>query len=106
MSIADNRFGGEIITKKGKIFKFDDMHCLLQFRKENVINLADIKETYLVNFEEPHNFIEASKASLLKSNQLRSPMGGNVAVFSGETKLKKAAAEFQGNETTWALLIK
>jgi copper chaperone NosL len=79
MGIADNRFGGEIITKKGKIFKFDDMHCLLQFRKDHVINLADIKETYLVNFDEPHEFIEAQKASLLKSTQLRSPMGGNIA---------------------------
>jgi copper chaperone NosL len=105
MSIADNRFGGEIITKKGKIFKFDDMHCLLQFRKENVINLEDIKAIYLVNFDEPHNFIEAPMASLLKSNQLRSPMGGNVAVFSSEAKLKKAAAQFQGDETTWSALI-
>lgn len=106
MSIADNRFGGEIITKKGKIFKFDDMHCLLQFRKENVISSADIKQTYLVNFEEPHNFVEASKASLLKSDQLRSPMGGNIAVFESEEKLNTATTQFQGAKTTWAALIK
>lgn len=106
MSIADNRFGAEIITKKGKIYKFDDMHCVLRFRTENVINLSDIKETYLVNFEEPHDFIEASKASLLKSNQLRSPMGGNIAVFSNDENLSAAAAKFQGNKTTWAALLK
>ncbi|MFL5807903.1 MAG: hypothetical protein ACJ749_00200, partial [Flavisolibacter sp.] len=29
MTIMDPKFGGEIITKKGKVFKFDDAHCLV-----------------------------------------------------------------------------
>lgn len=105
MSIADNRFGAEIITKKGKIFKFDDMHCLLEFRKSNAINTADIKETYLVNFNEPHDFIEVHKALLLKSEALHSPMGGNVASFADSDRLKEAAQKIKGEETTWETLI-
>ena len=105
MSIADNRFGAEIITKKGKVFKFDDMHCLLSFRKGNAINNNDIKTTYLINFEEPHNFIEAPKAFLLKSNELHSPMGGNIASFSDENKLTAAAQKFKGEEISWEALV-
>ena len=105
MSIADKRFGAEIITKKGKVFKFDDMHCLLAFIKANTINNNDIKETYLINFDEPHNFIEAPKAFLLKSNELHSPMGGNIANFSDENKLKEAAQKFEGEEVSWGALL-
>ncbi len=106
MSIADNRYGAEIITKKGKVFKFDDMHCVLEFRKSDAINRKDIKETYLVNFNEPHDFIEAHKAFLFKSDELRSPMGGNTASFTDADKLKQATQKFNGNETTWETLIK
>ena len=105
MSIADNRFGAEIVTKKGKVFKFDDMYCLLAFRKANTINNTEIKETYLINFDEPHNFIEAPKALLLKSTELHSPMGGNIANFPDETKLKEVAKKFKGEEVTWIALL-
>ena len=106
MSIADKRFGAEIITKKGKVFKFDDMHCVLGFMKSNTINNNDIKETWLVNFEEPHNFILAQNAFLLKSSELHSPMGGNVASFDNESKLKAAAQKVKGETVTWEALVK
>ena len=37
MGVADNRFGAELITKKGKIYKFDDIHCLIGFIKEKAV---------------------------------------------------------------------
>lgn len=108
MSIADNHFGVEIITKKGKVFKFDDTHCALGFMKANTINNSDIKETWLVNFEEPHNFIDAQKAFLLKSSELHSPMGGNVASFVDENKRKDAMQNIKGDKTiiTWDEFVK
>ena len=105
MTIADNRFGAEILTQKGKAFKFDDMHCLLAFRKANTINNSDIKETYLVNFDEPHNLVDASKAFLFKSAELRSPMGGNVANFADENSLKKLNQTMNGDIITWQALL-
>ncbi len=105
MSIADQRFGAEIITKKGKVYKFDDMHCVLGFMKANTINNNDIKSTWLVNFDEPHNFIEAEKAFLLKSDELHSPMGGNIASFENENKLKETGQKIKGETITWESLI-
>ncbi|MEO6722220.1 MAG: nitrous oxide reductase accessory protein NosL [Ferruginibacter sp.] len=105
MTISDNRFGAEIITKKGKVFKFDDMHCLLAFRKSNTVNNSDIKETYLLNFEEPHELIEAPKAFLLKSGQLHSPMGGNIANFIDSNTLKAVAKKMPGETVTWGALL-
>ena len=105
MGFADEHFGAEIISKEGKVFKFDDVHCLLAFKKANTINNNDAKETFLVNFEELHNFIPMSKIFLLKSAELHSPMGGNVAAFSNENKLKEAMQKFKGEEISWKELI-
>lgn len=106
MSIADQRFGAEIVTKKGKVFKFDDMHCILAFRKAGIINNDDIKETWLINFNEPHNFIVASKAFLLESNKLHSPMGGNIAAFEDKDQLEDQNQKIQGKIVFWKELIK
>ncbi|MEP6617003.1 MAG: nitrous oxide reductase accessory protein NosL [Ginsengibacter sp.] len=102
MTIADNRFGGEIITKKGKVFKYDDMHCLVSFCKSDKSEVHDI---YLVDFD-THNFIDADKAFLLKSDDLRTPMAGNIAAFSNEMKLQNALQKFKGAELNWKALIK
>lgn len=108
MTISDNRFGAEIITKKGRIYKFDDTHCVLGFIKANTINNDDIQDTYLVNFEEPHNFVAAQKAFLLKNSELHSPMGGNVAAFEDKAKMDEANVNIKGQGTvvTWDEMVK
>lgn len=108
MTISDNRFGAEIITKKGRIYKFDDTHCVLGFMKSNTINNEDIEHTYLINFEEPHNFIAAQKAFLLKNSELHSPMGGNVAAFDDKAKMDEANVNIKGQGTvvTWDEMVK
>jgi copper chaperone NosL len=101
MTFADNKFGGEIITKKNKIFKFDDLHCLLAFKKSNQLRPGEVKEIYLVRYDGSHEFIKASKAYLLKSDELRSPMGGNIAAFADPDSLKIISQKFKGNEVAW-----
>ena len=106
MTISDNRFGGEITTKKGKIYKFDDIHCILAFKKSNGLKNQDIDRAYLVNFDGMHNFIEASKASLLKSDEFHTPMGGNIAAFQNEQSLHNTAQKFKGTIASWDDLSK
>ncbi len=99
MSIADRNFGAEIITDKGKVYKFDDTHCLATFRKKN-IDSNIVKHVYFVNFMNPHNFIDAGHVLLLKSSELHSPMGGNTAAFENQEALKMTQQKVQGNEIT------
>jgi copper chaperone NosL len=42
MTIMDPRFGGEIVTKKGKIYKFDDAHCVAVFLERRGVELSSI----------------------------------------------------------------
>lgn len=95
MSIADNNFGAEIVTDKGKVYKFDDTHCLAAFRTEK-IDPSKVKEVYIVNFLEPHNFIKAEEAILIKSEDIHSPMGGNTAAFENEDAAKATQSKVNG----------
>jgi len=106
MTFGDNKFGAEIITTKNKIYKFDDMHCLFSFKKTNPVIWDNVKEIYLVRYDGSHEFINASKAHLLKSDNLRSPMEGNVAAFAEIDSLKIIAEKFKGNEISWNELNK
>ena len=99
MPFADRNFGAEIITNKGKVYKFDDTHCLATFRKKN-IDSNIIKHVYFANFLNPHNLIDADHVFLLKSGELHTPMGGNTAAFDSKEKLNMTQQKVQGNEIT------
>ena len=48
----DPKFGGEVITKKGKIYKFDDLHCMVSFLKSGGSRLKKIlRKNVIINFE-------------------------------------------------------
>lgn len=101
MTISDARFGGEIISRKGKIYKFDDPHCVKAFLNENKIEKENIAGVYFVDFIKPHGLLDANKAFFLQSPALKSPMNGNIAAFTNNDALEKAVLSYYGNTTTW-----
>lgn len=88
MGIADTRFGGELITKKGKIYKFDDLHCMISFLEKG--EEKNISRTLTVLFEKPNEFSDVDKTVFVISDELKSPMGSNTAGFAN----KNAAENF------------
>jgi copper chaperone NosL len=101
MTISDNRFGAEIITKKGKAIKFDDEHCIMSFLREKKINQEEIAAVYFTDFCNPHQLIKVEEAHFLQSPRLKSPMGGNIASFSSDDSLAKMFTQFNGNKISW-----
>jgi copper chaperone NosL len=101
MSISDARFGAEVVSRKGKVWKFDDTHCLLEFLKGSELKKEDIRQVYFVRFDGNHELLPAKNAFLLQSEALHSPMAGNIAAFSGKQDLELASKEVGGKEITW-----
>lgn len=106
MTISDIRFGAELITTKGKVYKFDDVHCILSYLKTKDVEPANVKDVYLTNFCGDHHLINVNKCSLLKSEDLRSPMGGNIAAFDNRDSLLKTQQRYPGDPVNWNELIK
>lgn len=104
MAIIDRKFGGEVLTKKGRVYKFDDMHCLLGFIQAG--GKKEISSVYFVDFSGSHEFIKSGEGFLLKSDALHSPMGGNIAAFQNEDSMRIYQKELQGMLVKWKDLYK
>lgn len=104
MTIMDARFASELITAKGRIYKFDDMHCLLSYLRAGSVEKKDIKEIYFVNYNKPTDFIPSASAFLLKNEVFHSPMSGNVAAFANAAERTKLYEQINGDTIAWSSL--
>ena len=106
MTISDNRFGGEIITQKGKIYKFDDAQCVLSFLKSGQLDQTQVREIYFTDFTNGHALVKSDQAFFLKSEKLKAPMGGDLTAFSNKDSLNAVLTEFNGSEHQWDQIYK
>ena len=106
MTITDNRFGAEIITQKGRVYKYDDSYCLLAYLKTGDLPAAEIRNIYIANFAGNHELIDVNKALLLQSKELRGPMGGEIAAFDNTDSLTTVMKQFPGISTSWGTISK
>lgn len=81
MTLMDQRFGAELVTRKGKIYKFDDASCFLHFYNSDAELPEDYKYKLIVDYAHPGHLIEADFAFYLKSDSIKSPMAGKLAAF-------------------------
>lgn len=103
MTIVDKVHAAEIVTKKGKIFKFDATECMVNFMKE--FEVSEIK-FYLTNqYLEPEILINATKATFLISRNIPSPMGAFITAFEKKADAEKTRTEKEGTLYTWNELI-
>ena len=101
MGIVDPKYGGEVITKKGKVYKFDDIICMVRFLKDEGVKEKDISQKVIINFEKENDFLDVSKTTFWASPELRSPMGSNTAAFSSREAAEKAKSGKEGPLMNW-----
>lgn len=51
MTLMDKRFGAEIVTDKGKVYKFDDLNCLVNFMKAGAVPETSMAQILAVDFQ-------------------------------------------------------
>ncbi|MFN0014229.1 MAG: nitrous oxide reductase accessory protein NosL [Saprospiraceae bacterium] len=102
MTLMDKRYGAEIVTSKGKVYKFDDVNCLVMFEREGTIAPADVAGRYLTDFTHEGILLDAEKAVYLRSDNLKTPMASQVAAFSAQADLAKTMSETGGEALAWA----
>jgi copper chaperone NosL len=88
MNIVDAKYAAELVTKKGKIYTYDAIECLvnnLDEHPENTVAYALIKD-----YGNPEEWIDATQAFFVVNKKIQSPMGGNIAGFLSAENAKIA----------------
>lgn len=79
MLLADKHYGSAFVTDKGKVFKFDDLNCLLKHIEENRQTPG---KALVVNFSKDGELLPVENAVFLKHPKLRTPMNSGLAAFA------------------------
>ncbi len=101
MLVMDNRYGSEIITAKGKILTFDSVECLANYIAEKKEPRTAYHSYWVSSYAEPGKLIDAEKATYLKNDALKSPMGLNVLAVESDAQLSPITQEFGGTRITF-----
>ena len=85
MSVKDLGYTAELIADNGKVYKFDDLGCLLAYQKDNPSVVAAAR---YVQDAGSHVWVALESAFYVVSKDLATPMGYGIHAFA-----KKADAQ-------------
>ena len=102
MTIVDKQHAAQLVTNKGKVYKFDAVECMIDHLSENTTPI----EHYLVtDYNQPERLIDAKTATYIISPNIPSPMSANLSALSSleEGQLLKSVKE--GDLFSWDELL-
>lgn len=100
MTIVDRQHASQLVTAKGKAYKFDAIECMVHSLQDEFKD-TEMAHFLVADFNEPGELIDGTKASYLVSKQLQSPMGANLSAFLNEEAGDKAKQKFTGDVYSW-----
>jgi copper chaperone NosL len=105
MTISNPKFASVLFTSKGRTYKFDDISCLLDYKndnKEKALNAG----LYVANFLSDNQILPVEKAVFIKGENVKSPMGGNIAAFENKESANTYAVDLAAEFTDWNTINK
>jgi copper chaperone NosL len=104
MTIVDNQHASELVTAKGKIYKYDAIECLINDLKKR--DSAEVGILLVNDYNNPGELISAESATFLISEGVPSPMGAFLSAFSEKADAEAVRAESGGELFEWQTVQK
>lgn len=99
MTIVDKKHAAQIVTSKGKVFKYDAIECLINDAKNHESKEIAFKK--VADFSGIDKFVDAESATYLISPEIPSPMGKNLSAFASEKEAKAMQESKSGELYDW-----
>jgi copper chaperone NosL len=104
MTIVDQRFGGEIVSQKGKVYKFDAVECMVHYIDEHVDDESKLNLILTNTYDQPGTLTDAKDCYYLKSKNMPSPMGMFLNPFRNHEKARQLQLKNSGEILNWMKL--
>ena len=105
MTIVDHQHGAEVITTKGKIYKFDAIECMVHYVQDQ--GPGKFGSFWINDYTRTDGeLIDATACTYLISQNIPSPMGAFLSGFADGNKARGIQAEKGGEVFDWAGLFK
>ena len=97
MMISDRRFATQVLNTKGRSWKFDSIECLRAFVHAGTLGRDELHSAWVTDGND-ETWVRAETAAFLRSDAVRSPMGGGLLAFAA-VSAAHAASEDAGDGT-------
>ena len=101
MTVADNRYGAELVNDKGKPYFFDSAECLMAYVNEQPEQSEKAAFLMVTDYTRPNELIDARSAQFLQTKALPSPMGMYITAVADKTVASKMQREQGGRLLSW-----
>jgi copper chaperone NosL len=102
MTISDPGFAAQLVTRTGKVYRFDDPACLVSFAAAGRVAPADVHSIWVNDHAHPDKLISAQDALFIVSYRIRAPMNGGMAAFGSGNEAASLQSAVGGELRTWA----
>lgn len=99
MTIIDTQHASQVVTKKGKVYSFDAIECML--RSEHLEDPSGLAYLLCTDYTVPGEMIDARQATFLISERIPSPMGAYLSGFSTLESAQNADSETSAEYLNW-----
>ncbi|MCF6308340.1 MAG: nitrous oxide reductase accessory protein NosL [Flavobacteriaceae bacterium] len=103
MNIVDQQHAAQLVTKKGKAFKFDATECLIDHLSE--IDITQIELFLVTDYNNPGNLIDAKTSSYIISENIPSPMGAFLSAVLTKAEAETLQKSKTGTVYNWEELL-
>lgn len=102
MTIANAQYATQLITDKGRVYKFDDLSCMIHYTKEN--STLTHAKLFINDYLTHNKFIAVEQAFFLKGGSIHGPMGGKVVGFGSKADAQNYQSKLQAGAINWSTL--
>ncbi|XOV91258.1 MAG: nitrous oxide reductase accessory protein NosL [Bacteroidota bacterium] len=102
MTIVDQQHAAQLVTRKGRAYKYDAIECMINDLKR--WDSQEIKYYLVADFKNPGVLTDATNAKYLISEAIPSPMGASLSAFAEESSRKKTFDSVGGQMLQWTQL--
>jgi len=88
MTIVTKTHAAQMVTDKGKQYKFDAIECMIRFLEDKQ-NLISNSNLLITNYKVPGTMTNAKTAGYVICEEISSPMGANLTGFATESNAKE-----------------
>ncbi len=104
MTIVDRQHAAQVVTQKGRAYKYDAIECMINDLKR--WDSGEIKHYLVADYKNPGSLTDATRANYLISEAIPSPMGAFLSAFEEESNRQKAFDSVGGQMLHWSQLLK
>ena len=103
MRISEERFAAQLLNDRGRVWVFDSIECLVEWTQQAAEVPEDrIAGWWVTDFEAPGSWLDATRATYLRSDGLRSPMGLGLSAYAGAPAARAQQGAHGGEVLDWA----